>query len=323
MIYIYSSKIFCDQVSDFLNCLETILTDNPNRIYMYLNLDDIKKEDKTLIRGKISKANNLIMRPNRPVNKLGWLSELKFLQRTIKDEACCFILNHDHAFVDSTARMKFEKNAADFNQRYPKSFFYYSHAAELASYLLFPPIGLYFKKSDHFYVYTGKADWINGYFSTRLSTILSFMELIEDPPIYLPRPDWPDARYKPANYTIGFCLDEYCYHLDGYDHFITPSPIDYRNGMCGDLNLIKLQLLHCDAAIRKFLWLPISTRERIIRWLGKRLLHQYDYNCSSAQLNILILDILTENYVVQSLTFKRIIYSWAPLLFKSLFQRGC
>lgn len=320
MIYFYSSKIFNHQVSDFLFCLESVIKNNSNTIYVYLDLDDVNELNRRLIKRRLSLHHTIMLRPDRPIDKKGWIDEIEFLKKQYGDIYCCFILNHDHAFVNEKARERFEKFSHRFLSENKDGVFYYGHAAELACYLIFPPIGLYFKNLKDYNVYDGKVNWLDGYFCTRLSTIHHFMTLLKRSPDYLPRPDWPGAVYQSSQKKIGFCLEEFCYHLDGYDHFVNPSPIDYRDNADLIQSMLKMQLLHIDFALRKCCLFSRNIRALILGWMGKILIRRYRFKCDADKIKYLVNDILNNNYIVKSLSYQRIIYSFAPALFKKVFQ---
>lgn len=321
MIYFYSSKIFDRQVLDFLFCFESIIKNNPNIIYVYLDLDDVSEANRNVIEKRLNLHNTIVVRPGRPIDKKGWISELEFLKDNHGDTHCCFMLNHDHAFVDQEARERFEQVSDEFISVNDECFFYYGHTAELACYLIFPPIGLQFKKFGQYYLYDGKVKWVDGYFSAKLSTIHNFMTLLKLSPDYLPRPDWPGAEYHSSRKKIAFCLEELCYHLDGYDHFVTPAPIDYRENVELDLSMLKMQLLHLDFALRKCCLFSAKIRSLLLIFLGRLFIQRYEYKCNNQKLNNLVNDVIRRKYIVKSLSYKRILYSFAPALFKKLFQR--
>jgi hypothetical protein len=333
MILFYSSRIvgsLAGQVSnleDSLYCLQTIRHLDVYLAYFNIEAIECTQEDINLIQLTLSKFSfDYKLSWTRPVTLDCWREHAQNLVRAHTDENIIFIFNHDHAFISPFAE-NLVNDASRFIEKGEHRIFYFNHVEENFVSTIFPPIGFYYCCDDNFYINTGYLNWIDGYFICKGLTFKKLFDSVIDAPAYMPRIDWPGVILKSEYYELGFTLEPYAVHLDGYDHFINPSVINFReliknNNYSSMIIETKLKLLYSFYDhIFKSLRLPKFTHKvfwSLVRCRGLRKLKKSVQENSYKTFVHPVDYYLKTSYTVETMTISRLVYSFAPKSFKTV-----
>lgn len=329
MILFYSSRIIgslagpVSNLEDSLYCLQTFRHLDVSFAYFNIEAIECTQQDIGLIQQTLSKLSVVYkLSWTRPTKLDCWREYSEKLVNAHTRDNIIFVFNHDHAFVSPFAE-KLASDAQKFLESGERRIFYYNHTEENFVSTILPPVGFSYRKDGQFFVNEGNLNWIDGYFICSPGTFKSLVNSISVAPDYMPRIDWPGVSFEHAYYELGFSLEPYAVHLDGYDHFVSPSVADYREYVKSvDKDKISFDLkfyllyAHHNCIVSK-LKIPKQLQQIMWAFLSRIALKKI----SSTGINIENYKIPNMSvrkditYTVKTLTFSRIIYFMSPRVF--------
>lgn len=221
------------QIKQLISSIDSIPEFGFENSIFCIERNSFTKKELSVVESKLKTKTIRYFKSNiRPSNRNEWFNLYELIKLKFQNSLSTpilFMLNHDHAFVTK----RFEKlrvSSNKFLKRYPNSFYYYSLMPELVSYIYNPPSGFQYKWDNDFFLDTVKLRWLDCHFITNLNGFQNLLNAIKEWPEYAPRLDWTGIVFKPFEAKVGFSLIEWCFHQDGFKHFLQTT-YHYPDGL--------------------------------------------------------------------------------------------
>jgi len=231
--------------------------------HVFFNLDlggpnlELQKDIEAVIRESII-AKNFHISYTRPSTLQDWNASVAKVGEMIGGDSLLLVaMNHDHPFVDYTAKPLLDLIGQVFGKDSYKKVLYYSHTPELLSWAMNGKDRGRYTDIGNFVYQSPKIDnWLDSFCVMTPRTLLHILGCAIPNVDYMGRIDWPGVKYSNLDLTALVSPREYFKHYDGYGHVtglrLMSSTKSLKDINPADMNLQK----QCNFYFQK--WIDVS-----------------------------------------------------------------
>lgn len=242
-----------------------------DQVFFNLDLGDpnlgLQKGIEAVIRESIS-ATKFHISFTRPSNLQNWNASVAKVGEMIGEDSLLLVaMNHDHPFVDYTAKPFLELISQVFGKDSYKKVLYYSHTPELLSWALNGKDRGRYTDIGNFIYQSPKIDnWLDSFCVMTPRTLLHILGCAIPNVDYMGRIDWPGVKYRKLDLTALVSPREYFKHYDGYGHVTGLRLISSTKSLKG-INPAVMDLpKQCDFYFQKWIDVSIlSIKDRLVK----------------------------------------------------------